>query len=104
MATPRTPVSARSILSQAPMSWTRVDLIDSPSALAVEVSVRYQRSDRTSYLLTSTVEIDPDTYEIVRTAGPQLDPTTAEELCADVQRRIESGVGVRYQDLQLEAA
>lgn len=98
-----TPISARSLLASAPMSWTRVDLIDAPSALAVLVSVRYQRSDRSSYLLTSTVEIDPDTYEIVRTAGPQIDPITAEELCADVQRRVESGVGVRYQDLQLEA-
>lgn len=92
-------LSARALLAAAPISWQRVDYDDAPDALIVEVSVRYLRTDRTSYLMTSTVEIDPETFTIVRTVGPQVDPTTAVMLCADVQRACESGRGVRYRDV-----
>lgn len=86
------------ILASAPLSWTDLE----PTCGGVIVNATWRAGTRShEFLLTADIEIDTETFEVCKVVGPQPDPTTAVELCADVQRAIESGVGVRYRDLAL---
>lgn len=102
MATNRTPISAKSILAAAPLSWTLVD--ESSTTVIVSVTTRHERDNAplagSQYLLTRDVEIMRDSWDLSGWVdGPSIDSDDASELCADVARAFESGRGVRYRDV-----
>lgn len=101
------PVSARTLLAGAPLSWTR-SYSEHPRIGRKDYAVDVTHRDDAGALLTSLVCLEIDDLHGVSffdlLEGPALDPTTLDELCADVERALQSGVGVRYQDLSLEAA
>jgi len=68
----------------SPLTWTRVDYSDAPDSLIVEVVLVGAEQ-------VSTVEVDPSNWVVVRTVGPELDQTSADELGADVHRSVEGG-------------
>lgn len=67
-----------------PLSWQREDYADAPDALIVSVTLIGAEQ-------VSTVEIDSDSWVVVRTVGPELDSTSARELTEDVQRWADGG-------------
>mgnify|MGYP003561304938 FL=1 len=68
----------------SPLTWSRVDYSDAPDSLIVEVAL-------VGVEQVSTVEVDPSNWVVVRTVGPELDQTSADELGADVRRSVEGG-------------
>lgn len=106
--TTRGPISPVAILASAPISWTL--LSEQPSSVTVSVTTRHVREDAeerlagdATYLLTREVDIVRDSWEVWCVIGPELLADDVDELCADVARAFESGVGVRYRDVPLVA-
>jgi hypothetical protein len=106
VATSRTPVSAPSVLAGANLSWSVFDGCHPRigSGYAVEVTHRDERDGQLNYSL-AVLDLDENFVEDCTViSGVNLSATAERELCGDVERALQSGVGVIYRDLKLVAA